>query len=133
MCKIRVVLAVGALALAWGCATSGRSAASGSSRDVLTAEELADFQHLDAFEAIRHTRPQWLQSSRGQSSLTGSASSRRGIRVYLDNVPLEGAAELRRLPARNLQEIRFLDAREATLKYGTDHAEGALVIVTRRG
>ena len=31
-----------------------------------------------------------------------------------------------------IEEIRFLDKREATLAFGTNHAEGALLILTRQ-
>jgi hypothetical protein len=37
------------------------------------------------------------------------------------------------LEANVIEEMRFLDKREATTRFGTDHAEGAILVTTRRG
>jgi hypothetical protein len=122
------VLLAAAFALLAGCATRGESAY--VPPDVLTAEQLANYQHLNAFDAIRQTRPQWLRNTRGQSSLRQSSSDRRGLRVYVDGVLLGGAADLRSLEVRAIHEARFLDSRQATTRFGTNHAEGAIVVTT---
>ncbi len=112
------------------CASSSGGAPSGS-RDVLTEQQLSAYTHLNAYDAIRQTRPQWLRSGRGQSSLIQSSQDRRGIRVYVDGVPMGDAAALRTIDTRTVAEMQFLDAREATLKYGTNHSEGAILVTTR--
>jgi hypothetical protein len=123
-------LIVGAALLA-GCATAPEhGSADGTSRDVLTRAELAQFDHNDITDTIRRLRPRWLRSTRGTESFT--QEGRRGVRVYLDGVPVDGSA-LRGLATRNVNEVRFLDKRRATTQFGTDHGEGALLITTRRG
>ncbi len=113
-----------------GCVSMGEQRDRGD-RDVLTREQLAEVDHLSAYDAIRRYRPLWLRTQRGQDSFTSQAQSRRGLRVYVDRVHFGGVASLRDLDVRNIEEIRFLDKRRATLEFGTDHAEGALLIETR--
>ena len=130
--RVRKVLAAGmatcVVALAAGCAS--RAAAPHGEPDLLTAEQLAGYRHQNAYDAIRQLRPQWLRSARGQSSIVESTSSQRGLRVYVDGILFGRAPDLRSLEVRAIREVRFLDAPKATLQYGTNHAEGALVITT---
>lgn len=121
-------LATCVLALAAGCAT--RAATPRAEADLLTAEQLAGHGHQNAYDAIRQLRPQWLRSARGQSSIVESSSSQRGLRVYVDGILFGKASDLRSLEVRAVREIRFLDAGKATLQYGTNHAEGAVVVTT---
>lgn len=122
------VLALTVLAVAPGCASSGTSD-DGTSRDVLTRAQLEDIDHLNAYEAIRRYRSLWLRSSRGQDSF--EAQGRRGLRVYVDGVFFGNAATLTDIDVSNVEEIRFLDKRRATTRFGTDHAEGAILVTTR--
>lgn len=127
---LRNGLAVAACAwvLTAGCASRG--ATPQGDRDLLTSEQLGAYSHLNAYEAIRHTRPQWLRNTRGQSSIVRSAADQRGLRIYVDGIPFGRVLDLRSLEVRAISEVRFLDAREATLLYGTNHAEGALAVKT---
>ena len=99
------------------------------SRDVIVQDELAANSELSAFEVVRRLRPAWLRY-RGQSVLSGP--EREGLRVYLDGSFYGDADALGQLQARNLEEIRFLDSRQATLRFGTGHTVGAILITTRR-
>lgn len=126
---LRLVLAVAVLALIPACAATG-SGGERQSRDVLTRTQLDDVDHLSAFDAVRRYRPLWLRTERGQDSFM--TQGRRGLRVYVDRVFFGGVASLHDLDVRNIEEIRFLDKRKATTEFGTDHAEGAILISTRR-
>ena len=119
-------LAVLCMILAAGCATRGSG--SFGDPDVLTAAQLAPYVHMNVFDAVRQARPQWLRNDRGQSSFI--AEPARGLRVYVDGIPYGKAEDLKSLEVRAITEVRFLDARQATLRYGTNHAEGALLIRT---
>lgn len=125
----RHVTLIGCFLLLAGCA-SGGSSARDTTPDVLTASQLEDYSHLNAFDAIRRIRPQWLRNNRGQSSILDSSSERRGLRVYVDGMLLGGADDLKSLEVRAIHDVHFLNAREATVRFGTDHAEGALVVRT---
>lgn len=124
----RFVLAACALVLTAGCASRGPAPA--AQPNLLTSEQLDSYRHLNAFDAIRQARPQWLRSTRGQSSIVASSTAQRGLRVYVDGILFGGAPDLQSIEVRSIREVRFLDARQATLRFGTNHAEGALVIST---
>lgn len=123
-----LAMAVCAFVLTAGCASRGVTPH--GDPDLLTSEQLDSYTHLNAYDAIRHTRPQWLRSTRGQSSIIRSSTEQRGLRVYVDGILFGSALDLRSLEVRAISEVRFLDARKATLLYGTNHAEGALVVKT---
>lgn len=99
-------------------------------RDAVHEHDLARHERLDTFQALQRLRPHWL-SSRGQSALVEPA--REGVRVYLDGMPGGDVSFLRRIPVSTVGEIRFLDSRQATLRFGTGHASGALLVTTRHG
>lgn len=122
------MVALTVLAFAPGCASSGATE-DGQSRDVLTRAQLEGFDHLNAYEAIRRYRSLWLRSSRGQDSF--EAQGRRGLRVYVDDVFFGDAASLTDIDVSDVEEIRFLDKRRATTRFGTDHAEGAILVTLR--
>jgi hypothetical protein len=113
-----------------GCASLGEPRDRGE-RDLLTRAQLEAVDHLSAYDAIRRYRPLWLRTQRGQDSFLAQAQARRGLRVYVDRVHFGGVESLRDLDVRNIQEIRFLDKRKATLEFGTDHSEGAILVKTR--
>ncbi|NIP81205.1 MAG: hypothetical protein GWM90_19100 [Gemmatimonadetes bacterium] len=92
---------------------------------------LQEVESLTALDAIRRYRPMWLRTTRGQDSFT--SQGRRGLRVYMDDVQYGGLESLQNLGVTNIEEMRFLDKREATTRFGTDHAEGAILVTTRRG
>jgi hypothetical protein len=82
---------------------------------------------LNIYEAIRRLRPAWLRP-RGQAVLTGP--DRESLRVYLDRQIFGDIESLTNLMVRDVREIRYLDARQATLRFGTDHTLGAIVVIT---
>lgn len=123
-----VTLVLGALMLV-GCATA-RASDSDAPEDVLTRDQLDRVDFLNAYDAVRRLKPIWLRSERGQDSFI--VQGQRGLRVYVDGLLYGDKESLRTLQVQNIEEIRFLDKREATLAFGTNHAEGALLILTRK-
>lgn len=99
-------------------------------RNVLRESDLASLDRLNAFQALRRLRPQWL-STRGQSVLL--APDREAVVVYLDGVLLGNPNTLRRVPVRTVGEIRHLSASQATLRLGGGHPAGAILVTTRHG
>jgi hypothetical protein len=87
-------------------------------------------EDLSVFEAIRRLRPTWLRY-RGQSVVT--SPEREGLRVYLDGSFYGNADAVGQLRVSDVEEIRFLDAREATLRFGTGHTVGAILVSSRKG
>ncbi len=97
---------------------------------MLSRRDLAEMDRLNAFEALRRLRPTWL-STRGQAALV--APDRESVRVYVDNLPYGDLVSLKGIPVRSVGSIQHLDGHEATLRYGTGNAEGAILVTTRNG
>jgi len=127
---LNVALVAAGVGLA-GCASGpAKTAAEGGDRNLITRAELATSNDRNVFEAVRRLRPAWLRY-RGQSVLTGP--DREGLRVYLNGAFFGDAQALGSIQINDVEEIRFLSAREATLRYGTGHTVGAIVVSTLRG
>lgn len=128
----RALLVLAALAaLQAGCASAGSTSRSHVSRGftpstVLTDAEITRGGTRTAYEAIQRLRPWYLSLTRARG-----ASGERA--VYVDGIRLGGLETLRGIPASDVREVRSLDAREATLRFGTGHSAGAIVVVTRTG
>lgn len=109
------------------CATgSGRSAP--APRDVLLADEIQGTSAVTAYDAVRQLRPEWLRR-RGRSSIQNPRAE--VLVVYLDGVRFGGPEALRTITIGGVREIRYLDANDATTRFGTGHAGGALLIQTK--
>jgi hypothetical protein len=100
----------------------------GSSRNVITAEELASAHVSTVYEAIERLRPHFLQTHGAVSMQDMTAD----ILVYMDNVRLGGVDVLRRVEPGQVQEVRYVNAKDATTRYGTGHG-GGVIEVTSKG
>jgi hypothetical protein len=97
---------------------------------MITKAELEGMDELNVYEAIRRLRPTWLRY-RGQATLTGP--NRESLRIYMNRHYFGDAESLSDVLVRDVRELRFLDARQATLRFGTDHTVGAIIITTGGG
>ena len=111
-----------ALGLA-GCASGGGAGGGGGSGpNRLTAEDLVDVQQLDAYQAIQRLRSRWLRGRGGQTpNVIVDGSARPG-----------GLDALATIRTSDVEEIQFLSANDASLRYGTGNSGGAIVITTKR-
>lgn len=116
---VMVCLAVAALGLG-GCA-AGTSGGGGGDRNRIGSDELQEVLDLNAYEAVRRLRPQWLRSRTSE-----------GPSVYVDGMRGVGLDGLRTLDTADIQEIEFLSASDATTRFGTNNAAGAILVRTRR-
>jgi hypothetical protein len=118
------------LPLATACASTGASEAPSSSRAVITEQELEGVLELMTLDAIRRLRPNWLRS---RATLTPTAIRQGGVEpaLQLDGMMRGGLEELQTLPVRDVREITFLSAAEATTLYGTGYASGVIQVRTR--
>ncbi|GBD32713.1 hypothetical protein HRbin33_01687 [bacterium HR33] len=122
--------AVLALGAGLGCAPGARMeepAPSVSLDEPLTQEEIAATQQGSLLEIIQRLRPAWLRT-RGQPFLRN-----QGVVVYLDGFRIGGADALRTISSQEVSEVRYLDASEATVRYGTGHPAGAIEVKSKRG
>jgi hypothetical protein len=61
-----------------------------------------------------------------------SSTGGGGIMVYVDGVRRGGLDVLQSIGIEQVGELRFLDANDATTRYGTGHVYGAIEVRTKR-
>ncbi|HKJ92352.1 MAG TPA: hypothetical protein VJ957_04245 [Longimicrobiales bacterium] len=126
--RIRFIVPLLAVALVGSCASAGANGASGPKRssDVITQEEIQQATGLStAYDAVQRLRPQFLRL-RGPGTITGS----EGLVVFVDGMQQGGIEELRRIDISQVKQIRYVNARDATTKYGTGMSQGVIEVTT---
>lgn len=120
------VAAFGLTAMVAGCASGGGEGEErGPRRDpnLITAEELVPHANLNCLEAIGQLRPRWLQGRGGQNDpIVMQDGNRMGRAV--DVLP--------NIRASDVESLKYLNARDATTRYGTSVTAGAIEVTTRR-
>lgn len=112
------------------CASPGAPPPPRVQSDLITQEELERTDVSSLLQAIQRLRPNWLHS-RGQVSITNRSAG--DPVVYLDETRLGGLTTLEQLSVTEIREVRRLSAGEATNRFGTGHAGGAIVARRRTG
>ncbi|MFQ6113821.1 MAG: TonB-dependent receptor plug domain-containing protein [bacterium] len=120
------VLIMGAVA----CASSTETKSARRSTRVITAEEIATTSATNAYEAVQLLRPHLLQRQFHRQTSLSSPGPITAI-VYVDGVRYGDLQSLNTLSTENISEIRYIDSREATLRYGADHGGGAFMVKTK--
>ena len=123
---VALVLATATTAGACGSARTPSTAIRNS--DVITAEELERSNVGSAYHVIERLRPRFLRV-RGPSSVTNAAADR--VVVYVDNTRMGYVDVLHDMQSSDILEIRYLNASDATSRFGTGHTAGA-ILVTRK-
>jgi len=115
MTRVRCVLGWAAILVATsGCAThSPHDRAPAADRNLLTQEDLREYQFATVFDAIEALRSHWLRE-RGPDSF----STPGHVQVYLDDSRLGGVEALRTLPLANVLYIRQRRRRRRPLGAG---------------
>ncbi len=130
----RVLLLAFVAAVASACATSGATAAQGSttsrsrrSANVISEDELATVTGGDLYTAIQRLRPNFLLSH-GMTSINLPT----GVQVFIDNNShLGDVSALRQINVSDVKEVQYFPASEATQRFGTGVPNGA-ILVTRK-
>jgi hypothetical protein len=123
---MRTLLTLLAVTAVLGCASSGGTA--GGDRNRITLEEVEATNQPTAYDIVRTLRPGWLRS-RGPSSINAPVP----IQVYVDGTRLGGPRTLQTVPKVAIEEILYYNPMEAQAKWGLNHTNGAIAVVTRRG
>ena len=124
------VLGVLLLAVA-SCTATGNAPGEQRSRSGsgdITRAELDGQSFLSAHNAIERLRPTWLRP-RGPPSI--SVPSPYPV-IYVDGMRRGDLDELRTIAVLDVETIQFMSASDATTRYGTDHASGAILLTTSR-
>jgi hypothetical protein len=113
--------------LAAGCAR-GTPLSTPGTRNVITAEQIAETSATDAYEAVQRLRPEFLRG-RGPTSVRDPNPTLPV--VFLDNTRLGGLQQLRNIPVQIIETIEYLSASDATTRWGTGYTGGAIEVRTR--
>lgn len=111
------------------CAPRTGIAPASSASEAITRVEISRSTAINAYDAIVLLRPNMLRE-RGKVTMRG-ADVREPI-VYLDNQRMGGISFLRDIPVSEIFEIRYHDAAQSQIKWGTGHSQGVIQIVTAR-
>ncbi|MGD2153472.1 MAG: hypothetical protein PVG79_09400 [Gemmatimonadales bacterium] len=126
--RFALILAALVAALSGCSATSGGGGGERPSRDVITAEEIAEAGALNAYEAVERLRRRWL-APHGASLL--EEPSQQFPVVFVDNLEYGELDSLRSIRVTGIREIRFIDGRDAVSRYGMEYGAGIIMVVTR--
>lgn len=126
---MRARVIVGCLVLVLSACATGAGPRGGGGHDpnVITAAEVEGSHEANAYDVVRAVRPNML-TTRGQSSFMNSDP---GIVVFLNGTQYGDIQALRRIPARDIDQIHFYSASEASLRHGTGYPEGVIEVTTK--
>ena len=126
--RLNVVVVAGLVWLAAGACASGTPGAGPAPRSsrVISRAELDRAPGTSVFDAVRQLRPTWLNRP-----LTPSGSGTNPIMAYVDGQQYGTADELRNVPTEQVERIEFISATDATTRFGTGHASGAILVITK--
>jgi hypothetical protein len=124
----RWVLAPLLLLLAAACGSPG-DLGSLQPANALVQEDLERLDVANAYQAVERLRPDWLRSRGAYSPRNPQASLPT---IYVAGVRQQGGpGVLRQVRLGDVREIQYLNSVDATTRYGTDHAGGAILVILR--
>lgn len=109
-------------------AAPARRPARGSA-NVIVEAELAASGAQNALEAIKLLRPTMLIARGG---ITSEQPGGIEIVIYVDGTRAGNRDALTAIPVSRVREVRFLNAADATTRFGTGHNLGAILVTTKR-
>lgn len=117
--------------LASACTTGSAGSASGESRtdrNALTAEELEPLNQFSAWEAVQRLRSMWMRPGGIRNSANPSGHYPH---VFLDGSPYGQMEILRTIRVENLSGMRYVNATDATIRYGGQFQGGVILLTTK--
>ena len=138
--RARVVMTAVMAAISLGCSSGGSAGgASGTAKpaarqaDVITESEIATRagEASNAYQVVQRLRPQMLRS-RGVVSPSDPNSGATLPTVYVDNVSYGTLESLSNINSNQIKEIRYINARDATTQWGTNHIGGVILVTTKK-
>ena len=108
-----------------GCLNYRSTSNSGTDRNLITKEQIADSRFQTAYDAVEALHSNWLQTRGTDSFQTPSQ-----VKVLLDNTELGGTSTLRDITTRSVSWIRFYDGLSAQSRWGIGHSAGVIYVST---
>lgn len=110
----------------YSCAsTSNSNIIARRDRNYIYEEEIVTDTSTNAYDLISKLRPQWLRG-RGQKSRYNTAASYP--MVYVNGSRLGAIDQLTTIPAENITMVQYLNMSDATIRFGMNHAGGAILV-----
>jgi hypothetical protein len=138
--RARVLMAAILVAVSSGCSSSGSSSqpagaprAPSRQQDVITAAEIAEraADASNALQIVQKLRPQML-TTRGRFSPADSSDAGARPKVVVDGVAYGQIENLVNVNAISVNEIRYLNATDATTRFGTGYVGGVILVTTKK-
>ncbi len=123
----RIAIVAAALIGLAGCGPHATHAAP-QNRNLITADEIARSNASNAMEAVERLRPSFLRT-RGAQSMQNSEPPTPI--VYVDGMRYGTLQTLSTIPALSILSIEYMNAIDASQRFGMGHEGGAIVINTR--
>jgi hypothetical protein len=112
-----------------GTSTTGKVAVRRNT-NVITAQELSETGESNVYQAIEELRPQWVRGRSRASMREGGQSG--DVVVYIEGARIGNASALQQISINGVYEVQYLDAGEATNRFGTGHTSGAIIVRTQK-
>ena len=141
--NVIVILAGCASGGGGGSASTTTAAATSVKRggpDLITSEEITQSgkSYSTAYELVESLRPTMMRSRAGTMTYnTPSGTSTNdaaaiNVIAFVDDVRLGGVEAMRQVPASQVKEIRYINGRDATTKWGTGYTSGVIQIISKK-
>jgi len=84
------------------------------------------------YDIVQRLRPNFLRG-RGPTTLTNTSAGPAAPvpQIILDGAPRGDVDYLKQIPAMTIKEIRYLNASDASIQFGTGYDGGAILVKTR--
>lgn len=97
--------------------------------NVITQAEIEYVGVGNAYEVIQRLRPNMLRRRMGSSLDKGEGGE---IVVFMDNAKYGLPDQLAGISSDRIKEIRFINAADATTRWGTNYTEGVILVTTKK-
>jgi len=130
MYRFALAFSLAIMVSACGSAPVGNDTLGMRNRSVLTMEEIqaARAPGRNAHDLISQLRPEYMRT-RGVTSMRTPEPST--ATVYVDGMRYGELESLKSLPATQVIRVEYINAADATTRFGTDHVGGAILVSTK--
>ena len=125
---MRNLMTIAALLAFVACGPTKSGRAAPQTRNLITADEIAKSNASNAYDAVERLRPAFLQT-RGPQSIQNTAPPTP--MVYVDGMRYGALQSLMSLPTISIISIQYLNALDATQRFGMGNDGGAILVTTK--
>jgi hypothetical protein len=118
---------------AFACASGPNTNTGGANSSRMEAAEFRRPEFRTVYDAIKATRPDWLQPRGGPTSLTNASRQTPVVGVFIEGEARGyGLDKLREFVGSDVKMIRHIAPSESLATYGPDWSWGGIVITRSR-